>query len=157
MMDEPKKPRQKTGRKRIKADIPLESIEELAPKLTKEQIAARFSMSYDTYRRREKERPEMELAFERGRASGVEKAANMLFEKMVAGDKGAIIFYLKAMGKWREVHPIEISGPNGAPLAFQDAKVALMEKLGKLAADSAGQCDEEKDGSNGPEELSEKP
>lgn len=149
--------KKRTGRKRIKADIPLEEIERLAAKLTKEQIAARFFMSYDTYRRREKERPEMEFAFERGRSAGVEQVADKLFEMAVAGDRTSMIFYLKARGGWREVQPLEVSGPGGSPLAFQDAKVALMEKLGKLAADSAGQCDEEKDGSNGPEELPEKP
>lgn len=53
-------------------------------------------------RNKRKAIPELDAAFNRGRAQGEMFASGMLIEKIRAGNLGAIIFYLKSQHGWRE-------------------------------------------------------
>jgi hypothetical protein len=59
------------------------------------QIAHCLGVSHTTVYERQNEYPEFAEAIKKGRAEGISKVANKLFEKAVDGDNTCIIFYLK--------------------------------------------------------------
>lgn len=122
-------------RKGTEAEISLAVVEALASNgLTKEQVALCIGLSADTFTRREKENPEIFAAYARGKARGVSRVANMLFEKALAGDTTSAIFYLKARAGWRDTQAVEVSGRDGGPVEVQDVKAQLAQKLLKMGA-----------------------
>ena len=70
--------------------------------LTVQQIYNYYGMSDKTWGKKRKRYPELELAMKQGRAVNIGWASQKLREKMEAGNLGAIIFYLKTQGGWRE-------------------------------------------------------
>ena len=46
-------------------------------------------------------------------------AAAALRRQITTGNITAIIFYLKSRGKWREINTMEVTGKDGAPIAFE--------------------------------------
>lgn len=63
--------------------------------LTLEQIAYTLGICYQTLNEKRKEFPEFSEAIKRGKAKGIAKITNKLFEKASEGDNTAMIFYLK--------------------------------------------------------------
>ena len=87
--------------------------------LTKEQIGYFFGLHPWSLALYQRQRPELNEALEYGRAAGIEHAAAALRKQITAGNISAIIFYLKSRGKWREINTMELTGKDGAPIAFE--------------------------------------
>lgn len=94
-----------------KTPIDIAKVEELASKgLTLEQIASSLGISVSTLERRKREKKDLTDAIKRGRDRGIAKIANKLFEAACEGNVGAMIFYLKSQGGWKDKIDIEHSG-----------------------------------------------
>jgi|GEM_PF-2299461 len=79
------------------------NIEAMAAKgLTVEQIVESLGCATSTFYENRKKYPEIEESFKKGRAGGIKDIANALFEKAIAGDTVAMIFYLKSRGGWSD-------------------------------------------------------
>lgn len=80
----------------IPDELVCRKAQEMASKgLTVMQIAHCLGVSHTTVYERQNEYPEFAEAIKKGRAEGISKVANKLFEKAVDGDNTCIIFYLK--------------------------------------------------------------
>lgn len=94
-----------------KTPIDIAKVEELASKgLTLEQIASSLGICVRTLGRRKREMSDLSDAIKRGRDRGIAKIANKLFEAASEGNVGAMIFYLKSQGGWKDKIDIEHSG-----------------------------------------------
>lgn len=96
---------------------PLEVIEKLATRgLTEEQIAHAIGIHRDTLTNHKKRNSELSEAIKRGRAKGIAKVSNALFEAAISGNVTAMIFYLKnrAPNEWSDRH--EVTAAGGSPL-----------------------------------------
>lgn len=83
-----------TGRKKIEID--LKAVEEAAAEgLNEAEVAARVGVSEDTLRRRKKGSVAFVEAIARGRHRAHAEVSSKLFEKVRAGDLGAIVWYEK--------------------------------------------------------------
>jgi len=104
------------GRKRIEID--LAEVERLAAcGLNEYEIADGLGIGVTTLERRKGEETEEGEAFRealrRGKARGIGKVANALFDKAVGGNVVAQIFYLKARAGWKETSVTEIRDVDG--------------------------------------------
>jgi hypothetical protein len=90
--------KERPGRKgwKITQDV-LDKTERYAAQgLAEYQIAHMFGISQATWFKYKAIKPELAESLERGKASGIEKVTNTLFEKAVSGETDtSIIFYLK--------------------------------------------------------------
>lgn len=116
-----------------KMQLDLDKIEAFASRgLTREQVAHNLGVSAKTLQRRTKERADVEEAYQRGKAKGIAKIANALFEKASQGNVTAQIFYLKCHG-WKEASELEvkssISGANGGPIEIKNTAALSNEQL----------------------------
>lgn len=86
--------------------------------LTIEQLAKCVGTSSATFSKARKQVPELETAYQAGKAKGVLTIANALFNKAKNGDTTAMIFFLKnrAPDEWMDRRNHEIGGPGGKPL-----------------------------------------
>ena len=85
--------------------IPIDAaeVERLAScGLTDVQIAAALSIHPETLRRRKRDAIEFADALTRGRARGAGAVASALYEKAIAGDLKAQMFFLKTRAGWTE-------------------------------------------------------
>ena len=106
----------------------IDYIRRLASVLNQEQIAAIFGVSSDTFRRRKVENPEIEQAFNHGKAQAVAAVGASLLKKAHAGDTISQIFYLKAQGDWRDQHTT-ISGTMKHEVDFKSLREELTKRL----------------------------
>lgn len=91
-------------------DETLVKAEELARRgLTYTQIAYYFGISAPQLSILRKDDEMLNLAIERGKSHGIEKVAGTLYEKALAGDTIAAIFYLKCIAQWRETSNVAIA------------------------------------------------
>lgn len=110
----------KYGRKawEVTPDI-IAKVESMASLgLTIDQLAKCVGTSSSTLSKAKKQIPELEEAYQSGRAKGVLTIANALFNKAKKGDTTAMIFFLKnrAPEEWMDRRKHEIGGPGGKPL-----------------------------------------
>ena len=63
--------------------------------LTVEQIARALGIHVGTLYVKKNDHPELDEAIKNGRAKGIAKVSNALFQKAIQGDTTAQIFYLK--------------------------------------------------------------
>ena len=87
--------------------------------LTVSQIALCLGISERTVYERQGEFPQFMQAIKKGRAQGIEKVSNALFNKAVQGNVTAMIYYLKVrdrenwgenqLGSLKEIPPIQIA------------------------------------------------
>lgn len=82
--------------------------------LTNEQLAGMYEIPESTM----KKHYGVELKI--GRVGGVQLAAGKLFEKILAGNLTAIIFYLKTKGGFIEARGITPIGKDGQPIDLSD-------------------------------------
>lgn len=88
-------------RKTLTANQAVE-IEKLAEVLTMEQIADYFGISSDTLSRILNRQKDVSLHYKKGKAKIINEIAQNLVTKARGGDLGAMIFFLKTQGGWRE-------------------------------------------------------
>ena len=100
--------------------VDIAKVEELASRgLTKEQVARALGISSRTLQRKSKANVEIEEAYQRGKAKGIAKIANALFEKASQGNVTAQIFYLKCHG-WKEATELEFKNSTPIQLVIKD-------------------------------------
>lgn len=80
----------------------ISEIETLAVFLTQEQIADYFGISKRTFNNMRERDKEIDRLYNKGKAKGIAKIANGLFQTAVAGNTSAQMFYLKTQAGWRE-------------------------------------------------------
>jgi len=105
--------RKAVGRPKIAiTDKILQKAETLASSgLTMAEIADVLGMGESTLYEKTKEFPEFSDAVKAGRAKGMAKVANVVFDKATGGDLTAAMFYLKTRGKgnWSERQEVDVS------------------------------------------------
>jgi len=97
----------------------IAKVEKLAAQgLAEYQIAAVLGIHQDTLINKKKEYPEFSEAIKNGKAKGIAKITNKLFDKASDGDNTAMIFYLKNRDpdNWEEVQKRQITGEGGGPI-----------------------------------------
>ena len=103
-----------------KMQLDLDKIEVFASRgLTREQVAHNLGVSAKTLQRRAKERADVEDAYQRGKAKGIAKIANALFEKALEGNTTAQIFFLKCNG-WKESSEVEFKNTTPVKIVIKD-------------------------------------
>ena len=113
------KQRKKTGRpKWIPTADQIEQIHNLAGQgLNLEQIAYCSGVAYTTLNERAKEFPEIPEAIKKGRASAISEVSNVVFQGAKKGDRAFAIFFLKAVGGFKD--KVEHSTPEGQPFELR--------------------------------------
>jgi alpha-glucuronidase len=137
-------PRRKPGHPPIElTEEDIQKIESLAAKgLVQTEIAEALGICYDTFLQKKREYPQMIDAIKKGRAKGIAAVSNALFNNAVQGNNvAAQIFYLKARAQWKDNQSVELTGKDGGPVAFSDAK----DELARLLAGIASRIQEKKD------------
>lgn len=92
----------------------IKQVERMAPNMTIDQIADYFTINEKTFRRIKIRQGEVESAYKKGRLRGLERATQLLWDKMENGDITALIFYLKTQWQWREQKDLNISNQDGS-------------------------------------------
>jgi len=102
--------------------------------LTLEQIAYSLGICYQTLNEKQKEYPNFSEALKRGKAEGIGKVANALFEKATDGDNVAMIFYLKNRDpeNWEELQKRQHAGNIGLT---DMSESQLDEKISQLRSE----------------------
>nr|DAI76071.1 MAG TPA: terminase small subunit [Caudoviricetes sp.] len=92
------------GARHIKPEmLDYKKIEAFAARgLTQDQIAQALGICHSSFYKLKKNDKQFREAVERGMAKGVAEIANQLFKKAQSGDLGAICFFLKTKGGFRE-------------------------------------------------------
>lgn len=105
----------------------IEEVEKYAALgLTQEQIAHNLRIGLSTLMDKKNEFEEFAEAIKRGQAKGIALVTNALMKQVKGGNTAAMIFYLKSRAKWRDVQPIELTGPDGEPLTPLDTKLEVV-------------------------------
>lgn len=64
-----------------------------------------------------------------GRAKGIAAIAQTAYQLALSGKNPAMtMFFLKCRGRWKEVHQLEHSGPDGAPIETKRAELRLTDE-----------------------------
>lgn len=103
---------------KITEDI-IKKVEALAAQgLTIDQISIVLGCNSSTLYNKKRQLRELNDAIKRGREKGIAKVTNALFNKAVAGDNIAMIFFLKNRDRenWKDKIDNTHSGPNGGPI-----------------------------------------
>lgn len=74
----------------------------LAQGLTFKQLASAIGCSEDTLKRYRNKDPKLEEACQQGKAQGIAKVTNALFQSALNGNVTAMIFYLKNQAGWKD-------------------------------------------------------
>lgn len=91
-----------------KIEIDIQQVEILASRgLNQEQIAAALGISERTLRNRKRDTAEVAAAIKKGKARAVSYVAGKLQKLIEQENLGAIIFFLKTQGGWKEHQVIE--------------------------------------------------
>ena len=123
------------GRPEIKiTDEMLAKAEAYASRgLTIEQIALALDLGESTLYEKLNKYSDLSDAIKRGKATGIAHVADKLLTNVDNGNVTAQIFYLKCQAKWKEAQSLEHSGPDGAPIKFEDQnKITAREELKNL-------------------------
>jgi len=99
--------------------------------LTYEQIANCLGMSHETFIHKRRDYPELSDAIKKGRSRGIGDIANVLYGSAKAGNTTAQIFYLKCIGKWREVDIVTNDHDDELQKAKEEVKKLKGDKNGK--------------------------
>jgi hypothetical protein len=108
----------------------LEQIIELSQNgLTNAQVAHCLRISPQTLLKNADASDEVAAALAQGRSIGVRRVANKLFEDALEGNTRAQMFYLKAVGGWRETETAQVSVADRADAAFAAVEKEEMARL----------------------------
>ena len=106
-----------SGREVIFGDDEMKLIEELAPSLSKEQLAMRLGCCYNTLRAVFQRQPEMLDAYNRSLSTAADRMIKKLYNKgLEEGDFNSIKLWLSQRAGWTEKSRTEITGADGDPL-----------------------------------------
>jgi hypothetical protein len=95
----------------------IEQIEKMAGLgLTEEKICLLLGISERTLLRRKKDHTELLSAMKRGMASAEGTVGTSLYDKAVAGDLGAIVWWEKTRSGRTDRQAMELTGRDGQPL-----------------------------------------
>jgi|JI7StandDraft_1071085.scaffolds.fasta_scaffold04604_8 hypothetical protein len=92
----------------------LKELEQIAPNMTFSQISDYFNIGNTTFKRIQARQKEVEDTYKKGRLKGLNRATQLLWDKMENGDITALIFYLKTQWQWREQKDLNISNQDGS-------------------------------------------
>jgi hypothetical protein len=102
------------------AKIDIQQVKALASRgLTREQVSYSIGINPATYYNRVKTEPEIEEAYQAGKAEGIKAVANKLLEKAMTGDNTAMIFFLKCNG-WKEENSVEVKNTTPINLVIKN-------------------------------------
>ena len=101
-------------------------VEELASRLTVDQIADYFGVSDASFRSLRARQPEVAEAYKRGKSKTISSVPGKLIKLANEENLTAIMFYLKTQAGWREKDAaVDISVTNDTPklnITFSDEK-----------------------------------
>ena len=89
-------------------------VKTLAAVLTTDQIADYFGIGRRTFYDIMQRDPEVSAQYKKGKAKAILFAGNKCMNKIKNDDSGALFFFLKTQGGWREVHHLEHTSPDGS-------------------------------------------
>lgn len=89
---------------------------DLAPSLTKQQLADYFGCCFNTLKRAMERQPEFGEAYRKGKALAIAQMAGSLQMKGIEGDVNAAKFWLSHQAGWTETKRTEVSGRDGDPI-----------------------------------------
>lgn len=113
--------------KKTLTDEQIEEIKTLAVFLTQDQIADYLGISKRTFNNMRETDERIDTNYRQGKARGIAKIANGLFQQAVSGNATASMFYLKTQAGWREQVAIDHTSSDGS------MATAGSETLNKLA------------------------
>jgi len=100
---QPKTARNPKGGGRAKIEIDLGQVEKLAAVgLNEGQVADALGISVETLSDRKKTSRDFLDALKRGKAKGVAKVSNALYEQAMSGQTAAAIFFMKNRAGWTD-------------------------------------------------------
>jgi len=106
-----------SGREVIFGDDEMKLNEELAPSLSKEQLAMRLGCCYNTLRAVFQRQPEMLDAYNRSLSSAADRMIKKLYNKgLDEGDFNSIKLWLSHRAGWTETKRTELTGRDGDPI-----------------------------------------
>ncbi len=92
------------------SEIDLNEVEKLAAiGLNESQVADALGISVPTLERRKKDSEDFVSALKRGKAKGIAKVANNLFEQSKNGQVSAGIFFMKNRAGWKDKTETDIN------------------------------------------------
>jgi len=101
---------------RVFTEQEIKECFELAPSLTKQQLADYFGCCFNTLQRAMTRQPELAEAYRKGKALAIIGMAGSLQSRGLAGDVGAAKFWLSHQAGWSEVKRTEVTGKDGDPI-----------------------------------------
>jgi hypothetical protein len=103
--------------------------------LSTERMAAILDIAPRTFDRIIADNPEVSGAIEKGISTAHANVTKTAYSLAVSGKVPAMtMFWLKCRARWKEVHAVEVSGPDGKPVEVSDksaerkARRALLEE-----------------------------
>lgn len=109
----------------------VQQVRVLSAYMTQQQIGDFFGFNERTFRKIKARQPNVEAAYKAGRAAGVGRVAEGLYQMAAGGDLTAMIFYLKTQAGWRETtrHDVDHRSSDGsmtpkAAVQLTDAELA---------------------------------
>ena len=101
---------------------------ELAPSLTKQQLADYFGCAFNTLQKAMTRQPELAEAYRKGKAFAIVQMAGSLAKKGMEGDVNAAKFWLSHQAGWTETKRTEVSGRDGEPIELDHLwKIEVVE------------------------------
>lgn len=113
---------------RVFTEEEIADCKNLAPSLTKQQLADYLGCSFNTLTRAMERQPELLEAYRKGKALAIAQMAGSLQMKGLDGDVNAAKFWLSHQAGWTETKRTEVSGRDGEPIELDHLwKIEVVE------------------------------
>jgi hypothetical protein len=104
------------GSTRVFTSEEIKECFELAPSLTKQQLADYFGCCFNTLARAMIRQPEFGEAYRKGKVLAIVEMAGSVQKRGIEGDVGAAKFWLSHQAGWTETKRTEVTGKDGDPI-----------------------------------------